>query len=84
MGPAKLLLQAVCLVSLDCFMGSPGARLADLVADAGGVLGGVAFMNPEIVQQIDRVFELAKERRFGFWIFILMRVLDPERNMTLR
>ena len=58
----KLLLQAVCLVSLDYFVGPKGEKLADLVADSGGVLGGVAYMNPHIVEQIDRMFELAKER----------------------
>ena len=39
-----------------------GEKLADLTANAGGVLGGVTLMNDKIVQQIDRVFELAKER----------------------
>ncbi len=58
----KILLQAVCLVSLDYFMGPKGEKLANLVADSGGVLGGVAYMNHAIVQQIDRAFELAKER----------------------
>ena len=59
---ARLTLQAVCLVTLDTFMTKEGEALADLVAASGGVLGGVAFMNEEIVAQIDRVFELAKER----------------------
>ncbi len=58
----KILLQAVCLVSLDHFTEPKGEKLADLVAESGGVLGGVAFMNADIVQQIDRVFKLAKER----------------------
>ena len=58
----RLQLQAVCLVTLDYFMGAKGEKLADLVASSGGVLGGVAFMNADIFQQIDRVFELAKER----------------------
>lgn len=62
----KIALQAVCLVTLDYFMGDKGDRLADLVAESDGILGGVAFanggMNAEIVRQIDRVFELAKVR----------------------
>ncbi|MGB3789770.1 MAG: cytosine deaminase [Phormidesmis sp.] len=58
----RIQLQAVCLVSLDYFITPKGEKLADLTADAGGVLGGATFMNAEIVQQIDRVFELAKER----------------------
>lgn len=55
-------LQAVCLVTLDYFMDEEGERLADLVASAGGILGGVAFTNENVVEQIDRVFQLAKER----------------------
>ena len=55
-------LQAVCLVTLDYFLTPKGEALADLVAASGGILGGVAFMNPEIEQQIDRVFELAIAR----------------------
>ncbi len=58
----RIQLQAVCLVSLDYFLTPKGKKLADLTAEYGGVLGGVTFMNTEIVQQIDRVFELAKER----------------------
>ncbi|MGI8933587.1 MAG: cytosine deaminase [Phormidesmis sp.] len=58
----KIFLQAACLVSLDYFIGQKGEKLADLVADSSGVLGGVAYMNPNVVQQIDRIFELAKER----------------------
>ncbi|MEL7143184.1 MAG: cytosine deaminase [Cyanobacteria bacterium J06631_9] len=55
----RIQLQAVSLVTLDYFLTAKGEQLADLVAESGGVLGGVAFMNDEIVAQIDRVFELA-------------------------
>ncbi|ACB52941.1 putative cytosine deaminase [Crocosphaera subtropica ATCC 51142] len=58
----KLTLQAVSLVSLDYFLSQEGEKLADLVAEYGQILGGVAYMNPEIDQQLDRVFILAKER----------------------
>ena len=58
----RITLQAVSLVSLDYFLTSEGEKLADLVAESGGILGGVTFINPEIDQQIDRVFSLAKER----------------------
>ena len=58
----RIALQAVCLVTLDYFSGEKGEKLADLVAGYGGVLGGVAFMNADIVAQIDRVFELAEKR----------------------
>jgi cytosine deaminase len=61
----RLQLQAVCLVSLDYFLTPAGEQLADLVAEAGGVLGGFAQMNPEIEAQIDRAFTLAKERNLN-------------------
>ncbi|MDJ0582309.1 cytosine deaminase [Crocosphaera sp.] len=58
----KLILQAVCLVSLDYFLTKEGENLADLVANYGQVLGGVAYMNTQLDQQLEQVFSLAKER----------------------
>jgi cytosine deaminase len=58
----KILLQAVSLVSLDYFQTSAGVALADKIAEIGGILGGVAYMNPEIDSQLDTVFTLARER----------------------
>ncbi len=59
----KLVLQAVSLVSLDYFLTEEGSKLADLVANYGQILGGVAYMNPQLDQQLDKVFTLAKERK---------------------
>ncbi len=78
----KVMLQAVCLVSLDYFMGPKGDKLADLAALSGGILGGVAYMNPDIFQQIERVFELAKERDLDL-DFHTDESLDPG-EITLR
>ena len=60
----RLTLQASALVSLDYFLqpNGEGEALADLVAESGGILGGVAYMNPDIEAQIDRVFALARDR----------------------
>jgi cytosine/creatinine deaminase len=60
----RLTLQAVALVSLDYFLKpqGEGEALADLVAESGGILGGVAYKHPDIAAQIDRVFVLAKDR----------------------
>lgn len=58
----RLHLQAVSLVSLDYFLTPEGEKLADLVAEYGGILGGVAFTNPDIDAQIERIFDLAHER----------------------
>ncbi len=61
----KITLQVVSLVSLDYFLTPDGEKLADKIAEMGGILGGVAYMNPEIDTQIERVFELAKERNLA-------------------
>jgi cytosine/creatinine deaminase len=61
----RLTLQAVSLVSLDDFLTPAGEKLADLVASAGAILGGVAYMNPDLDAQLDRVFSLAKERQLN-------------------
>ncbi|MGD1907692.1 MAG: cytosine deaminase [Leptolyngbyaceae cyanobacterium] len=58
----RITLQSVCLVSLDYFLTPDGVTLADQVAEIGGVLGGVAYPNPALEQQLDRVFTLAAER----------------------
>lgn len=59
----KLILQAVSLVSLDYYQTSQGVALADKIAQIGGILGGVAYTDPELNTQLDTVFSLAKERK---------------------
>lgn len=78
----RLILQAVSLVSLDYFLTPDGEKLADLVAEVGGILGGVAYMNPDIDAQLDRVFALAKERKL-FLDFHADENDDPN-SITLR
>ena len=58
----RLELQAVSLVSLDYYQTPEGVALADLVAEYGGVLGGVLYINPQLDGQIETLFKLAKER----------------------
>jgi cytosine deaminase len=55
-------LQAVSLVPLSTFGTGEGDELADRVAAAGGILGAVAYMSPEIDALLDRLFERAAER----------------------
>ena len=57
----RLILQAVSLVSLDYFLTPAGEKLASRIAQIGGILGGVAYMNPDLDKQLDRVFSLAEE-----------------------
>jgi cytosine/creatinine deaminase len=66
----RLILQAASLTSLETYTQPQGEAIADQIAALNtqdephsvGILGGVAFMNPNIEAQIDRVFALAKER----------------------
>ncbi|PSB30067.1 cytosine deaminase [Stenomitos frigidus] len=61
----RLMLQAASLVSLDYYLTPAGEQLADQMAELGGILGGVAYMNPAIEAQIDRAFTLAKARHLN-------------------
>ena len=61
----RLILQAVSLVSLDYFLTPAGEKLADRIAQIGGILGGFAYMNPDLDKQLARVFALAKERNLN-------------------
>ncbi|MDX2214908.1 MAG: cytosine deaminase [Oculatellaceae cyanobacterium bins.114] len=61
----RLTLQAVSLVPIDYFQTPEGEKLADLVAEVGGILGGVVFMRDDLDAKLDRVFELASERQLS-------------------
>ncbi|MEL6437795.1 MAG: cytosine deaminase [Cyanobacteria bacterium J06621_8] len=58
----KITLQAVSLVSLDYYQNPEGVALADKIAEVEGILGGVAWQNPNLESQLDTVFTLAQER----------------------
>jgi cytosine deaminase len=58
----RIILQPVSLVTLDYYQTAEGINLADKIAEAGGILGGVAYINSELDTQLDTVFVLAKER----------------------
>ncbi|MBE7381112.1 MAG: cytosine deaminase [Leptolyngbya sp. SIO1E4] len=78
----RITLQAVCLVSLDYYLTPEGETLADLVAANGAILGGVAYPNPDLDTQLDRVFTLAAERGLAL-DFHVDESLDPT-EMSLR
>ncbi|MEG4498794.1 cytosine deaminase [Microcoleus sp. F10-C6] len=78
----RLILQAVSLVSLDYYLTPAGEKLADRIAQIGGSLGGVAYINPDLDKQLDRVFALAKERNLNL-DFHTDENDDPE-STTLR
>lgn len=78
----RLTLQAVTLVSLDYFLTDAGEKLADLIAEVGGVLGGFPHMDDQLDAQLDRVFAMAKERELAL-DFHTDESGDP-RDITLR
>lgn len=61
----RIVLQAVSLVSLDYYQTPEGMALADKIAEIGGILGGVAYINPNLDSQLDTVFKLAKDRNLN-------------------
>ncbi|MDY7011986.1 MAG: cytosine deaminase [Cyanobacteriota bacterium] len=61
----RIIFQAVSLVSLDYFLTREGIKLADKVAENGGLLGGVAYVNPELETQLNTIFTLAQERQLN-------------------
>jgi cytosine/creatinine deaminase len=66
----RIELQATCLMSMDAFAEPQGARLADIVADAGGVLGcstrliGGAHeaLPPGFLELLESIFRMAMDR----------------------
>jgi cytosine/creatinine deaminase len=58
----RIALQGVSLAMLDGYAGEEGKRLADLVADHGGILGAVVIDDADPSAALDRVFGLARER----------------------
>ncbi|MGB7711624.1 MAG: hypothetical protein WBL95_19155 [Microcoleus sp.] len=78
----RLILQAVSLVSLDYFLTPAGEKLADKIAEIGGIFGGFAYMNPDLDKQLDRVFTLAQER--GLNLDLHTDENDDPESVTLR
>lgn len=76
-------LQAACLVGCDAVgPETPFAHTADLVAEAGGVLGMVAYPVPDIKERVAYFFQLAGERGLQA-DFHVDETLDPASE-TLR
>lgn len=75
----RVTLQAVSLVTLDYYQTPAGVALADKLAEVGATLGGVAYPHPELDAQLDRAFELAKERGLDL-DFHVDETGDPDSN----
>ncbi|MEB3229022.1 MAG: cytosine deaminase [Synechocystis sp.] len=58
----RLILQGVCLVSMDYYLTPAGEALADRMADQGHALGGFAYGPADLTAPLTRLLELAQER----------------------
>ncbi|MEE8272806.1 MAG: cytosine deaminase [Alphaproteobacteria bacterium] len=72
----RVALQGVSLSPIDMFADDEAVRVADTVADHGGVLGAVTYMVPEVDRLIDRVIGLAADRGLDL-DFHVDETLDP-------
>ncbi len=79
----RLTLQIVSLVPLAEFLTPNGEAIAAQIADLGAILGGVAYMNPDLDAQLDAVFALAQSRGIEQLDFHVDESGDPEA-MALR
>ncbi|MEM9625294.1 MAG: cytosine deaminase [Pseudomonadota bacterium] len=58
----RIALQAASLMPIDEMVEPVATEIADLVAEAGGILGAATFMVPDLEARLDHVFRLAAER----------------------
>jgi cytosine deaminase len=63
----RIALQGVALVQLDAYGSDPATaaaaeRMADIVAESGGLLGGSGALQPDAPALVRRVFDLANDR----------------------
>ena len=77
-------LQAVCLFGIDRLLTDQDylEPIADRVAAAGGVMGTVTYMVPDLDRHLEKVFRVAMERGLDL-DFHVDETLDPEA-VTLR
>lgn len=73
----RLTLQTVNLVSLDYYLTADADRLVPLVAAHQGILGGVAYPNPDLTAQLDRLFTLASQHGLALDLHV-DESLNPE------
>ncbi len=57
----RITLQGVSLMPIDEMDNPLGSEIAEVVADANGILGAVTFMVADIDQRLDHVFRLAMD-----------------------
>jgi cytosine/creatinine deaminase len=78
----RLILQLVSLINLDEYTGKRGEILADRIAELGGMMGGVPFINPNLETQLDRLFSLATARNLDLDLHVDEN--DDPNSQTLK
>nr|WP_150497648.1 cytosine deaminase [Roseibium aquae] len=75
----RIAMQGVCLFGIERVAEDPGylPRIADRMAQNGGVLGGVTYMVPDLERDLEAVFRTAMERGLDL-DFHVDETLDPE------
>jgi len=58
----RIALQAVALVQIDAYATPFAERMADIVAESGGLLGGTGATQPDAKALLARLFDLATDR----------------------
>lgn len=75
----RIELQAVSLTMPENYLGEEGERLADLVADHGGILGATMIDHPDPGSALQRIFTLARERNLDL-DFHADETANPDSN----
>jgi len=58
----RLILQATSLVSINYYRSPEGLALIEYMHEQGHILGGFVYMNPQLEDELDYLFTIAKER----------------------
>jgi cytosine/creatinine deaminase len=75
----RIALQAVSLTMPENYLGDEGERLADLVADHGGILGATVIEHPDPGPALERIFKLARDRNLDL-DFHADETANPDSN----
>ncbi len=79
----RLQLEAAALVQLSDWQARSGEKLADQMAEIGGAIGGLVAPSENLDSELDRVFDLARERNLDL-DFHTDENADPNSNGLLK
>ncbi|MCW6038424.1 cytosine deaminase [Spirulina subsalsa FACHB-351] len=79
----RIILQPSSLFPVEHFLTEEGVKVADGVAQLGGILGAVVYPHQEVDRQLDRMLELAMERGLDV-DFHVDETDDPQSQCLLK